>query len=402
MTDTRAAATASSTRRGQAEQAIPGVTSPVPRDLMTAAARKLRDIYALTPGAPFYRKEFGWFTLDRWKREGHITGDTDLAALFEFDGPAKHHLGQLGWCEAAFEPAFEERVVEDRGDHEVVQDCAGRLVLFFKGRRSGFMPTYLDHPVKDERTWNEDVKWRLDPQTVARRRNLDERMTAARADAVKGFVVAQNVIGAYMFLRSLLGPEQLLYAFIDSPNLILDCMNTWFELADAVTALHQDYVTIDELFFGEDICFNHGPLISPDMMRQFIMPYYEQLAQNIRRRQIDRTRHLYVQVDTDGYAVPVIPLYREIGMDVMSPFEVAAGCDVVKIGLEYPDLVMTGGIDKRVLAEGKDAIDRHLEYILPTMRRRGGYYPTCDHGVPEEVSFENYVHYRKRCVEMGG
>jgi hypothetical protein len=34
------------------------------------------------------------------------------------------------------------------------------------------------------------------------------------------------------------------------------------------------------------------------------------------------------------------------------------------------------------------------------MHARGGYTPTCDHGVPEEVSLANYRHYRKRCLEF--
>ncbi len=70
-------------------------------------------------------------------------------------------------------------------------------------------------------------------------------------------------------------------------------------------------------------------------------------------------------------AIPLpIPLYREaLGMEVMSPFEVASGCDVVEIGKRFPWLVLAGGIDKRVLAE---------------------------------VSLQNYPYYRKRCVELGG
>ena len=88
-------------------------------------------------------------------------------------------------------------------------------------------------------------------------------------------------------------------------------------------------------------------------------------------------------------------------MDVMSPFEVASGCDVVEIGRQYPELAMFGGIDKRVLAQGKEAIDAHLEYIFPTMRARGGYIPTSDHGVPEEVTLENYRYYRSRAIELG-
>ena len=60
---------------------------------------------------------------------------------------------------------------------------------------------------------------------------------------------------------------------------------------------------------------------------------------------------------------------------------------------------MSGGIDKRVLALGPEAIDEHLKRILPPMVRRGGYIPTCDHGVPDNVSYANYLHYRKRMLE---
>ncbi len=378
-----------------------GVHAMVPRENMSEGAKKLRDAYERVPGAPLYRKEFGYYSLERWKNEG-MPEDVPLAELFHYDPPGAFDLMGLGWCEAAFEPAFEEKVIEDRGAHEVVQDVSGRHVLYFKGRRSGFMPTYLDHPVKDWQTWEEDVKWRLDPETRARYANLEETRREAQRAAAEGMIVTQMVVGGYMYLRSLIGPTKVLYTFYDMPDLIHDCMKTWLALADAVIPRHQEFVTIDQFFIGEDICYNHGPLISPDMIREFILPYYEQLMTDIKRRQIDRARHLYFHVDSDGYVLPVMPLYREIGMDVMSPFEVAAGCDVVEVGKQFPDLVMSGGIDKRVLAKGKDEIDRYLERIIPPMRERGGYIPTCDHGVPAEVSYENYLYYRKRMVELGG
>ena len=205
-----------------------------------------------------------------------------------------------------------------------------------------------------------------------------------------------------MYLRSLIGPVELLYKFYEEPELIHDCMETWFELADKVISEHQKYVTLDEIFLAEDICYNKGSLISPKMIREFLFPYYQKLIDNIKKRQLDKNRHLYIQIDTDGFAVPLIPIYQEIGMDVMSPFEVASGCDVVKIAKDFPELIMTGGIDKRILAESKNSINKELERIIPFMRERGGYIPTCDHGVPEEVPYENYLFYRKRCVELGG
>ncbi|MDP6357869.1 MAG: uroporphyrinogen decarboxylase family protein [Planctomycetota bacterium] len=378
-----------------------GIHSMVPREEMCEPARRLRDAYAITPGAPLIRKEFGYYCMERWKEQG-MPEDVPLAELFDYDPSGSHSLGQLGWCEAALQPSFEVKVIEDRGEHELVQDHAGRHVLFFKGRRNGFMPEYVDHPVKDMKTWEENVKWRMDPASPERYSNLDERMKNVTEAAGTGMMIVQGLIGGYMYLRSLIGPQATPYAFYDMPDVIHDCMKRWLELAETVIIRHQEHVTIDELFLAEDICYNHGSLLSPDMMREFLFPYYQQLIDNVRSRQLDKSRHLYIHIDTDGFVNPLIPVYQELGADTFSPFEVASNCDVVEVGKQFPNLVIKGGIDKRVLAKSKDDIDRMVEYILPTMRARGGYIPTCDHGVPEEVSYENYLYYRKRCVELGG
>ena len=373
---------------------------------MSAPAKKLRDFYAIKPGAPVYQKEFFFFTLGTWIEQGYLRKanegedyDAYLRGVFGYDQPAASFLNGLGWCEAAFLPAFEEEILEDRGEYELVRDRAGRSVLYFKGRRNGFMPEYVDHPVKDFTTWERDVKWRLDPRASGRLERTAAFVDGAVKNAPEGNMNVQNLIGGYMYLRSLMGPEDLLYNFVDQPELIHDCMKTWFELSDHVIAHHQKSVSLDEVFIAEDICYNHGSLISPDMMGEFLIPYYQQLLDNIKKRNLDKNRHVYFQVDTDGDCRGVIDIYKAIGCDYMSPFEVASGCDVVEIGKKHPDLRILGGIDKRVLATSKEDIDRHIDYIMPAMAERGGYIPTCDHGVPEEVSFENYMYYREKMKE---
>ncbi|HHY82046.1 MAG TPA: hypothetical protein GX505_05120 [Clostridiales bacterium] len=368
--------------------------------LMKKSIQKLRNFYNMKPDAPIFQTEFGFYSLERWKNEGYITDSTDLNQLFGYDADPRISFSEHGWCEAAFMPMFDEVIIEDRGDYEVVQDYAGRHVLYFKNRRSGFMPEYLKHPVTDMKSWQENCKWRLDPSSPERYVNSETKLNSVKKKEEEGYIVIENMIGGYMFLRSLIGPVDLLYKFYDEPELITDCMETWFKLADAVTAVHQQYVTIDEVFLAEDICYNHGPLISPDMIRKFLLPYYQQLITNIKRRQLDKKRVLHIQIDTDGFADPVIDVYKEIGMNYMSPFEVAAGCDVVRTAEKYPDLLIRGGFDKRILAAGKDAIDREVDRIMPVLKKRGGYIPSCDHGVPAEVSFENYMHFRKRMLEF--
>lgn len=371
--------------------------------VFSPGTNKLRDFYEMKPGAGIYQTEFGYYSLDKWIGQGYLKeGVTwpELGEIFGFDPEGKYSLGNIGWCEAAFSPEFEEKVLRVEGDYEIVQDFAGRHVKCFKGRRSGFMPEYIDHPVKDMRSFEENCLWRMNPSDDARKAAIERSGLAARAAQREGKIVTANIVGGYMYLRSLIGPVELLYMFYDDPELVHACMRAWLALADHITAEHQRYVSLDEIFFGEDICYNHGLLISKDMVREFLFPYYQQLIGNAKRRQIGKDRTIHIQIDTDGFSDAAIDLYREIGMDFLSPFEVAAGCDVVRTAKEYPDLRISGGIDKRILAAGKDAIDREIDRILPVMKERGGYYPTCDHGVPEEVAFEDYLHYRKRIQEF--
>lgn len=372
---------------------------------MNSYAQKWFDTYSLKPNTPFVQKEFWlYFPLEKWQRQGYLKPEEAvvnyeeyLNGIFGLEPSGIHALGGLGWCESAFYPMFEEKMVEDRGEQEVVQDAAGRHVLCFKNRRTGFMPTYLKHPVRDEKSWEENCLWRLDPDTPERIANNELEANEAAARQRDDLMISQRMIGGYMFLRSLAGPEEIMYLFYDNPGLVHKCMRQWLELADAVCARHQKQVEFDEVFLAEDICYNHGPLISPEMIQEFLFPYYQQLISSIRSRQ---KRHLYVQIDTDGFSDPIIELYQKaINMESLSPFEVASGCDVVRTGRQYPQLIIQGGIDKRILTGDKEMIKRYLDGILPVMYARGGYIPTFDHAVPEEAEFENYLYYRQQCLE---
>jgi hypothetical protein len=119
---------------GIQQTAVNGVDRLVERKRMSPSAQKLRDVYARVPGAPLFKREFGFYCLERWKEQG-MPQDVPNAELFDYDSPGKHSLGQLGWCEAAFAPAFDEKILEDRGEHEVVQDFAGRAVLSSRSMR---------------------------------------------------------------------------------------------------------------------------------------------------------------------------------------------------------------------------------------------------------------------------
>ncbi|MFW6286402.1 MAG: hypothetical protein ACOC29_00530, partial [Candidatus Sumerlaeota bacterium] len=58
-----------------------GIHAMVPKEKMSHGARKVRDAYEIVPGAPFYQREFGYYSIERWKKEG-IPEDVPRSELF--------------------------------------------------------------------------------------------------------------------------------------------------------------------------------------------------------------------------------------------------------------------------------------------------------------------------------
>ena len=70
--------------------------------------------------------------------------------------------------------------------------------------------------------------------------------------------------------------------------------------------------------------------------------------------------------------------------------------------LDLSDFTAWDAERRSLLSENESlkAERNRLNKEIPAMKKRGGYIPTCDHGVPEEVPFENYIHFRKRLNEF--
>ena len=369
---------------------------------------RLRAMYEGGKFDHLFRKSFGYFpqTMERWKREGMpedaAPGGPRFNEYFGYDElPWVDQGVDLGGCEAPLCPRYEEKVLREEDGHEIVQDFIGRVMAYPKGQREQVMPTFLKHAVASRKDWEEEIKPRLNPDTLERWTKFDEKAKHARESVARGEKLRfAKAIGGYMYLRSLVGPVDLLYLFYDHPDLVEDMMKHWRDfMVKCLVRSQQAGGPFFRLFLYEDICYKTGPLISPEMMKRFLMPYYRELYQELQSRQREK---LHFEVDTDGDCRSVMDLYIETGVDGMSPFEVAAGCDVVEIGKKYPKLFMSGGIDKRALAKGPRAIDAMMERIMPTMVKRGLYVPTVDHTVPDDVSLANYLHWRKRMLEMDG
>ena len=129
-----------------------------------------------------------------------------------------------GWTEGALYPAFEVKVLEDRGKYELVQDTSGRSVLCFKGRRSGFMPEYVDHPVKDFSHVGRACEVEAESQYRGAHGAASGRNPSRHCRRGSGKICCPTLSGRLYVSAQLMGPEDVLYKFYDEPELIHDCM----------------------------------------------------------------------------------------------------------------------------------------------------------------------------------
>ena len=344
-------------------------------------------ILSLFEGRPVDRKPFFFYfapwdeAIDRWHAEG-MTGD--WREYFGFDTGIQVVDVDLGYL-----PRFEYQVLEVKDHTKIFRDERGILQ---EGLLHGAtIPKYLDYPVKDWESWLE-LKKRLDP-TDPRRvpRNLAEKYGGT--DAV--LQLGTYPYGLFGTLRDMMGAEELLISFYTQPDLIHEMMDYLTDFWIQIYAQVTDQIQIDAIHIWEDMSGKTGSLISPDMVREFMLPNYQKI-----RDFADAHGIRIFSVDTDGDCSQLIPLFMSAGVNCMFPFEVQAGCDINQFAAEYPELCIMGGINKQALWKDKAAIDAELERVSGMFRPGVRYIPAPDHLIPPEVSFENFSYFIKRLKTM--
>ena len=292
-------------------------------------------------------------------------------------------------------PVFEQIVIEDRGDHEVIQQPDGVRVLRKKFMSS--IPMHQGHQLIDKASWEQHYAPRLDPDRPDRLPEDWDRWVALwskndRADPL--FLPGGSLFG---WLRNWMGIEAVSYVVYDDPAWFEQMVNT---IADCIVGVLRRVlasgVRFDACGMWEDMCFNAGPLLSPDHFRKYLVPQYKRITELLREHGVD-----VVWVDCDGKIDDLIPLWLEGGVNCMMPVEIGTWCaDPVAFRKRFgKELLMMGGFDKHLLALSQSAIEREVQRLTPLVET-GGYVPFCDHRVPPDVPLANYVFYlkRARCV----
>lgn len=343
---------------------------------------------------------------DRWRQEGlpaptHMdNGQLKAWSLqfFGFDGMYSAFWGQprvpvnIGVC-----PPFEAEVLEETDVYRVHRQSNGVIVKQFKESGSLHSTQFLDYPIKSRKDWIKFRDEHLDPAAPERYPDPATWKKMKQEWEKRDYAISIDGGSFYGFMRDWIGPQSLSYLFYDDPALVHEIMDYLAEFYIQVLHRSLHEVDVDFAMFWEDMCYNAGPLISPAMFREFMLPNYKKVTSFLAEHGVELS-----WVDCDGNIEALIPLWIEGGVRGFYPLEVASGMDAGKLRAQYGrEIVMWGNVDKRALTAGKAAIDAELARLAPVVAQ-GGFIPLVDHGVPDDVPYAHYLYYLEQRKRLTG
>jgi uroporphyrinogen decarboxylase len=302
-----------------------------------------------------------------------------------------------------FTPAFEREVLEETPEYVIARNERGIVTKALKAGTAYntrlCMDQYLEFPVRTPADFA-DIKRRLEA-AIPRRYpdDLDEQVARWRArdyPLILGRNCAAN--GFYWRAREFMGTEALSYAWYDYPDLMHEMMAFFADFIIETSRPVLEKIQVDYFTLNEDMSMKGGPLLSPRTYRTFIFPHLKRLVEFFRGH---GTR--YVAIDTDGDPTALIPLLLDAGVDTLWPIERAAEISPQAWRKQFgKTLRLWGGVDKRLLSRGKQALRAHLREFIPLIEE-GGFIPTVDHTVPPDVSWDDFRQYMdlKRALLAG-
>jgi uroporphyrinogen decarboxylase len=334
--------------------------------------------------------EFPWptwpETAERWKKEG---GYDEARTDFGCD----HWVIDVQWFFP--HPPFAREVLSEDDTTVTFVDPQGIVMREFKTNPLSSMPHFIRFPVETRADFRKFWRERMQPDPAARiGPDWRAQLRRHRGRDYVFVVLADRWGGFFGSLRNLVGVERLCTLFYDDPAFVEEMMEADADFLIAMLGQMLEETDIDVFGFWEDMAYNAGPLIGPELVRRYMVPRYRKVIDFARARGVK-----WFALDSDGDVSLLIRHWMDAGIDILYPWEVQAAMDATAVRKKYGrNLRLWGGVDKRVLARTRSDIDAEIDrhkWLIDD----GGFVPMLDHSAPPDIPYENYRYFMQRLRE---
>ena len=320
-----------------------------------------------------------------------VKNNEEADVLFSFD-----RIEAIGGA-TFMSPPIEEREIEVRDGKRIVINEDGLLAEVPLEGGGSSIPHFLKSSVTTPEDWKKIKEEHFCLKHPSRIVNVEEIKMRIPADEVRDFplgIYCGSMIGK---IRDMLTFEGLAYATYDYPKMVEDMVETVCQLIEHSIDQLLPHFKFDYASGWEDICFNHGPIVSLDFFKETVVPRYKRINKKLKENGID-----IWYTDCDGDVRPLLPYFLESGINCLFPYEVNSCAHPGELLDEYDgELRIMGGVDKMCLGEGPGAIKTYLQ-SLEKYVVKGGYIPFCDHRCPPNVKPKDYLYYLDLKEKMFG
>lgn len=349
---------------------------------------------------------FGYWPelLTEWAEQGKIPAEL---AVGNYDGsPKDMELDKLiGWdfnwfhtvgCNNGLFPAFETKVLEVLPDGtKRVQNGDGLIERIHPGVVS--IPQEDDYLLKDREAFETLYRPRMQysPERVDIEyfKHFNENVYD-KMDVPLGLNLG-SVLGNIRNITSVIGMSYLMYD--EDEDLFADIVDTYADMQyKCAEAILETGAKFDFAHYWEDICFNSGPLISPDIFNELCAKHYKKRNDICHKYGID-----VISLDCDGVTEKLLPTWFENGINTMFPIEIGTWGDQFEPARKkYGNgMLGVGGMDKTALRKDKAAVDREIER-LTRLTSLGGFIPCPDHRLMPGTKFELVQYYAEEIKKI--
>ncbi len=264
-------------------------------------------------------------------------------------------------------------------DLRLLPNYFGRLLdLPARGYRRAFHPS----PARFGEDWQETV------------RRLRDRDHVVGIWASRGFFQALGV-GDWPTL------EKVMDGVIDHPRKMRNRLAMYGDFCARMLETALKDLDPEFIYLSEPISDNKGPLISPEMFQDLMIPVYEKLVSVARAHGCEQ-----VLVNTYGNTTRLLPMMIEVGVTILWVSEAAEDPEIDYRSLRRrygPELGLIGGIPLSILrSESSENMEPRLREIVEPLLETGRYIPLAGGRVREEVPWEVYGRYRRILSDLIG
>ena len=212
-----------------------------------------------------------------------------------------------------------------------------------------------------------------------------------------GLIVSHEK-GVLETLTDLMSYEKLCYALYDNPELVGEISD---RLGTLMVQFYDHLMDLDNIVAvwpGDDMGFRTGTLMSPQHLRQYILPWHKRFASMAQEHGLPYFLHTCGNVETI-----VEDLILDVGIDGKHSFEDAI-TPIWEFQAKYGDrIAVLGGLDVDVLASSSpEGVRAKARFLVETCGSRGRFALGSGSSIANYIPVENYLAMIDEGLRAGG